>query len=151
MGDGRLLTADCRLLTVDCQLNRPRGAAAFEVSGLDRVGQALSQIGVAFSTSRDAGPSELEAIHNHLQRRAACQRGGIDVVERDRAPIDEEAAEPLAPQRFDRGDDRGRAGPRRPSSRHNRRVHRTRPTYVAVRTRSTSRRMSLFGTSLFGT
>ena len=78
------------------KLHGPGGAAAFEIGGLDGIGEPLAQVLA----------TELHAIDDDLQRRPARERGRIDVVERHRAAVHEQAAETLAPERLDRRSDR---------------------------------------------
>ena len=64
---------------------RPRRAAAFAIRRLDRVGEPLPLIVAA----------QLHAIDDDLQHGAIAQRRRIDIVERDRAAVDEQPAEAL--------------------------------------------------------
>ena len=85
------------------ELDGPRGAAALEIRGLDRIGQSLT----------DAFRVELQPIDNHLEHRPVRQRGGIDVVEGHdpgAGGVHEQSAEAPASQRLDGLGDGGGAG-----------------------------------------
>ncbi len=68
-------------------LDRKRGAAAFHVGGLDRVGQPRAEIAVDF-----------QSVDDHLERRLILQRRRVHVLELHGVAIDEQPAEPLPPQ-----------------------------------------------------
>ena len=44
----------------------------------------------------------MHAVNDHLQQRPACQRRSVEVVERDSAAVDEQAAESFTAKRLDR-------------------------------------------------
>jgi len=86
---------DRRGLRRSADLHGKRRPAPFQVGCLDRVGHPPHQVG-----------SHLQAVHHDLETGAIRQHAGIDVIKPDRAPIDDETAEALLPQRPDRGRDR---------------------------------------------
>ena len=89
------------------QLHSPGGATTFEVRRLDRIGQPLLNVFARY----------LHAIDDDLQERSIDYCPDVDVVERDRATVDEQARKTLLAQRFDVCGNR-------------RRVQRTRSTYA---------------------
>ena len=92
------------LLSAERRLNRPGGAAAFQIRGLDGIGKPLPQIFTG----------QLHTIDHDLERRSVREGCGIDVVERHRAAVHEQAAKPFAPERLDgRGDCHGAGAIRR--------------------------------------
>ena len=77
------------------QLDRERGAAPFDIGGLDRVGEPRPKV-----------PVDLQPIDDHLQRRTIFQRQRVHVLERDGLAVDEQAAEALPAKRRNRLGDR---------------------------------------------
>jgi hypothetical protein len=56
--------------------------------------------------------ADLQAVHDYLQRRAIRNRREVDLVERQATAIDQQPAEALAAERFNRRGDRRRVGRR---------------------------------------
>ena len=73
------------------KLNRKGGAATLGVGRLNRVREPGAQIAV-----------DLHAVDNYLQHRAILERRRIDLVERERLPVDVETPESFASQRGQR-------------------------------------------------
>jgi hypothetical protein len=76
-------------------LQSPRGSAAFEIRGLDRIGQTLP----------DVFPIEPEPIDDDLYERLMSGGCGVDVFERDCLSIDQNSTESFPAQGFQSGND----------------------------------------------
>ncbi len=84
------------------QFQRKGRPAALLVGRLDRIGEP-----------RQVFPIHLDPVDDDLQRRLAGQRLRIDVLERQRLRVDQQAPETLPAQHVDRGADGGGRHPRR--------------------------------------
>ena len=75
------MTGDCRLLF------RPGGAAAFEVGGLDRIGESLPK-GVGIRSAIN-----LKTIDDDLEQRSIAEGRRIDIIDRGGSAIDQQTRE----------------------------------------------------------
>ena len=78
---------------------RPCRAAAFEIGGLDRIGESLAK-GVGIRSAID-----LKAIDDDLEQRSIAEGRRVDIVDRDGPAVDQQTREAFFAQVRERGRD----------------------------------------------